>query len=128
MKPLKITYWVATIIVAFMIGMGAFMDITHNPQLAAGMQKLGYPDYVMTILGTAKFLAIIALLVPGFSRIKEWAYAGLVFDLVGATWSHNAVGDHSGSMNAVMVLVFTIISYITYRRLQAVKQPKTVIA
>jgi len=128
MKPLKITYWTATILVAFMMGMGGFMDITHNPQVTEGMQHLGYPAYFMTILGLAKLLAVIALLVPRFPGIKEWAYAGVVFDLTGAAWSHNAVGDHSGSINAIVVLVVTIVSYIAYRRLQKATSHQTVLA
>lgn len=128
MKPLKIIYWVATILVAFMMGMGGFMDITHNPQVAEGMRHLGYPGYFMTILGLAKLLALIALLVPGFRGIKEWAYAGIVFDLTGAVWSHNAVGDHAGSVNAVVTLALTIVSYTAYRRLQKAAKPQNSLA
>jgi uncharacterized membrane protein YphA (DoxX/SURF4 family) len=125
MKTLKITYWITTVLLALLIGMSGFMDITHNPALAAGMHLLGYPDYVMTILGVAKLLAVAALLIPGFRRIKEWAYAGIVFDLLGAIWSHNAVGDHAGSINAAVILLLAIASYITWHRLQTVQQTNT---
>jgi hypothetical protein len=56
-----------------------------------GLALLAYPPYMLAVLGTAKILGAIALVVPKFPRLKEWAYAGFVFDLIGAIWSHLAM-------------------------------------
>ena len=69
------------------------MHLTHAEQVAGGMRNLGYPPYMMTILGTAKLLGVIALLIPGHPLLKEWAYAGFTFNLLGATASHLFAGD-----------------------------------
>ena len=79
--------------------MGAFMlmasipDVLRLPQAVEIFGHLGYPAYLLPFLGTAKILGVVAVLVPGFDRVKEWAYAGLVFDITGALYSHLAVGD-----------------------------------
>jgi hypothetical protein len=67
--------------------------VLRNPQAISIFGHLGYPAYLLPFLGTAKLLGVGAVLVPGFRRLKEWAYAGLVFDLFGALYSHVSVGD-----------------------------------
>ena len=86
--------------------------------LRAEIQKesisaLGYPEYLMTILGTAKILGVIALLVPGMPLLKEWAYAGFTFDMLGASASHAFVGDSFGeTVTPLVVLTIAIASYV----------------
>jgi len=73
---------------------------------------LGYPVYVNIILGTAKILGVIALIVPGFRTIKEWAYAGFTFDILGATFSFGLNGD--GIIAMVSMLPFVLLLFLTY--------------
>ena len=118
MKTLKIVYWATTVLAGLAFLMGGFQDLSHNPQMVAGMKFLGYPEYFMTILGTAKLLGAVALLVPKFPRLKEWAYAGCVFDLIGAFWSHLASGDTAHASSPIVVLVILAASYVTFRLIQ----------
>lgn len=87
MKKTKITYWVLTGLFAFVMLGSAIPNIMVNPMSVQGFKEMGYPTYIIPFLGWAKLLGVIAILVPGFPRIKEWAYAGLIFDLLGATYS-----------------------------------------
>jgi hypothetical protein len=75
------------------MGFSGLKDLQHDSGFVAAMAHLGYPEYMMNILGVAKFLAIGVLLIPQYTRLKEWAYAGIVIDLVGAFYSHYVSGD-----------------------------------
>jgi hypothetical protein len=89
----KITYWATTVLVAtafFVTGVGNLVHIAH---IAHDMSRLGYPPYFLNILGTWKILAAVAILFPKLPRLKEWAYAGMIFDLSGAAFSRSASGD-----------------------------------
>jgi hypothetical protein len=92
-KTRSISYWVTTAILAFVMLSGGVADVVHQADAAAGMVHLGYPLYFITILGAWKLAGGVALLAPRLPRLKEWAYAGAVFDLTGATLSHAATGD-----------------------------------
>ena len=118
MKTLKTVYWIVTALTGFAFLMGGIQDLSHKPEMLAGMKFLGYPEYFLNILGTAKILGAVALLVPKFPRLKEWAYAGCVFDLIGAFWSHAAMGDKAHLGAPVIVLVFVVASYVTHRLIQ----------
>ena len=90
----KIIYWTTTIMLAlvfFVTGMGNILHITH---IAHDMAHLGYPPYFLNILGYWKILAALVIIVPGFKRAKEWAYAGMIFDLTGAAFSRYAMNDN----------------------------------
>ena len=95
MKTKNIGYWITTILVAFFIGSGGVAQIAQylgNPH--GVVPVLGYPMYFFAILGIWKVLGAIAILVPRFPRLKEWAYAGIFFDLTGAAASCAAVGGY----------------------------------
>jgi len=95
MKARSIAYWTTTILVAFFIGSGGVAQVLHVKATVDGfVHLLGYPAYFVTILGVWKVLGPIAILAPGFARLKEWAYAGIFFDLTGAAASCAASGDH----------------------------------
>src|SRR6187402_2794055 len=98
MKTRYIGYWVATGLVAVAFGMGGVMDVLQPPDVVAGMAHLGYPAHFATLLGT------IAVLVPGFARAKEWAYAGFFIDLTGAAVAHASVGDPVGNVLTPLVI------------------------
>jgi hypothetical protein len=88
-----IAYWTSTGLVALQLGTGGVGDFLRLEPLVEGMMHLGYPAYFCVILGVWKMLGAVALLAPGTPRIKEWAYAGTIFQLTGAAASHLAVGD-----------------------------------
>lgn len=91
-KGRNIAYWVTTVLVAFFIGGGGVAQVAHVRGTVYGfVHILGYPAYFVTILGVWKVLGPIAILVPRFPRLKEWAYAGIFFDLTGAAASNAAV-------------------------------------
>jgi hypothetical protein len=94
MKTKVIGYWVTTAILVFVIFSGAVGELTHNWGTLETVTILGYPLYVLTIVAVWKMAASIALLAPGFPRLKEWAYAGIFFNMTGAAVSHAAVGDY----------------------------------
>ncbi len=104
-KRKNVIYWLATAFVAFGFVSGGVIDLIAGPDMVAGMAHLGYPAYFLTILGTWKVLGALAILWPGLPRLKEWAYAGMVFDLTGAAASHLASGDGVDKVIAPAVLL-----------------------
>ena len=87
-KSKNIAYWITTILIAFFIGSGGVVQVAQYPANPHGVVPvLGYPMYFMAILGFWKALGAIAILVPRFPLLKEWAYAGIFFDLTGAAAS-----------------------------------------
>jgi uncharacterized membrane protein len=93
MKSKAITYWATTIILALAMFSGGVAELARQRDTIAGMVHLGYPLYFVTIIGCWKVLGTVALLVPRFPRVKEWAYAGIFFNMTGAAVSHMVCGD-----------------------------------
>jgi uncharacterized membrane protein YphA (DoxX/SURF4 family) len=91
--PRRAAYWVATALAAVAFAVPGALNLARAPHIAHDMAQLGYPPYFMTILGTWKVLGAAAILLPRSPRLKEWAYAGMLFDLTGAAASRAAVGD-----------------------------------
>jgi len=87
-----IVYWVTTALVVFELAIGGAWDVLRVPQVRELIERLGYPSYFLVILGTWKLLGAVALVIPRFPRLKEWAYAGVFFDLTGAVVSLFASG------------------------------------
>src|SRR5687768_15618469 len=100
-----IGYWVTTALVALAMVMGGVMDLLGPPDLVEGMAHLGYPAYFMLILGVWKVLGGAAILAPRLPLVKEWAYAGIAFDLTGAAASHAFSGDPLSNVMTPMVLL-----------------------
>jgi hypothetical protein len=117
MKKITIPYWVFTGLLSALMLMGSIPDIMLDPAAVALFEHLGYPDYLLPFLGVAKLLGVVAILVPGFPRIKEWAYAGFTFDLAGAMYSSISVGDPA-SMWLTYIIGFLLIfgSYGFYHK------------
>lgn len=86
-KKIKIIYWIFTSLFAFIMLESAIPVIFSVQAAVEGFKKMEMPAYLLPFLGIAKTIGVIAILIPGYPRIKEWAYAGLVFDLLGATYS-----------------------------------------
>jgi uncharacterized membrane protein YphA (DoxX/SURF4 family) len=118
-KRNRIIYWIATIWLASgMLATGVQqlmkvqLDGALSPPGVFGIKDLGYPVYFLTIIGIWKLLAVIALLIPKFPLIKEWAYAGIVFLLIGAIYSHLAVSHAVAELfPATLLLVLTLLSW-----------------
>jgi uncharacterized membrane protein YphA (DoxX/SURF4 family) len=123
MKTVKITYWITTGLIALLYAFDAFMFLSANPMMVASMQSLGYPAYLLTMLGVAKLLAVVGLLLPRFPRLREWTYAGLYINMIGAIWSHAAMGQMDKLAPVSVILVIVTVSYITYRKLQPATLP-----
>src|SRR5690606_24088363 len=120
MKKTNIIYWTVTgLFGAFML-FSAIPDIIVVPEAVDMVSsQLGYPKYIIPFLGVAKTLGVIAILVPGFPRIKEWAYAGLFFDLIGASYS--AIATWGPRLDIVFMLppiVALFLSYAYYHKRQ----------
>jgi uncharacterized membrane protein YphA (DoxX/SURF4 family) len=81
-------YWVTTGLVVFTMFSGGIAELTRRPETIEGMKQLGYPVYFVMVIGVWKLLGSAALVAPGFPRLKEWAYAGIVFNMTGAAVSH----------------------------------------
>jgi len=94
MKTKAIAYWTMTILVAFFMSGGIAQLVQYRANPHGVVPELGYPMYFIAILGVWKVLGAIAILVPRYPRLKEWAYAGIFFDLTGAAASCAAVGGY----------------------------------
>src|SRR5262249_46766591 len=105
-------YWTATVLLGIEGIVGGMLGLLRLPAYADVMQHLGYPSYLMSILGMWYTLAGLALLAPRLPRLKEWAYAGLLFNYTGAALSHLVVGDGAGAVVAPMIFAgLTIASW-----------------
>ena len=109
MRAKTIVYWTTTILVAMPIGSGGVSQIWQYHANPHGVvPELGYPTYFFAILGFWKALGAIAILVPRFPRLKEWAYAGIFFDLTGAAASCAAVGGYGAyGFHVIAPLIIT---------------------
>lgn len=111
-KRNKIIYWIATVWLALGMLSTGIVQFIHLKEEAEKMAELGYPAYFMTILGIWKMLGVIAILVPKFPLVKEWAYAGFFFVATGALFTHLVVGDEAKEFfGPVLLLVLTVLSW-----------------
>lgn len=125
MKRTNIFYWTFTILFALMMTASAIPDIIMEPSAVQVMHnELGYPKYFIPFIGVVKVLGVLAILIPVGARLREWAYAGLIFDLIGAAFSIMAIGQNSYYMLA-LPLSIGFLSYYFYhkrRRLSKIRQ------
>jgi uncharacterized membrane protein YphA (DoxX/SURF4 family) len=114
-KRNKIIYWIATVWLALGMvstGVGQVIKMKEGQGALDSVTHLGYPVYILTILGVWKLLGSIAILVPKFPLIKEWAYAGFFFVMTGAAFSHLAVGDpFTAVLPSLSLIVLTGVSW-----------------
>jgi len=111
-KRKLIWYWIITVILSFCIFTGGLAQALQVPDVIKGFKPLGYPIYFISIIGIWKMLGIIAILIPKFKLLKEWAYAGIFFTMTGAVISHIASNDIHPQIIAPFVLaVFTVLSW-----------------
>ncbi|SDC62567.1 DoxX family protein [Pedobacter soli] len=120
MKKLSTWYWIATIIFALMMLMDGFGGITQQEAGKEVLKHLGYPMYLLIIVGIAKLLGALAILQQKFVAIKEWAFAGFTINFIGAFASRAFVGDGVALLIPPLVaLVIMFIPYILWKKIQA---------
>lgn len=120
MKKVKIWYWIITIIFA------GFMIFTAIPNIISDKGSidlingvLGFPKYLIPFLGIAKLIGAIVILIPGLNRLKEWAYAGLFFDLAGATYGIiYLMGVKPDIIGMLLPIIFLFLSYYLWHKLK----------
>jgi|SRR5215217_5797194 len=121
-KTIKILYWVFTALFAIIMFGSGVPDIISMPAAVEGIHgKLGYPLYFIPFIGVAKALGAITILIPGFPRIKEWAYAGLMFDLIAATYSLMCIPnpDAAWYFNLIPLSIGALSYYFYHKKLKA---------
>lgn len=110
MKARKYGYWIATALAALGFLAGGVFDLSGAPPVVESLRQLGYPAYLATLIGAWKVLGALAIVAPGLPRLKEWAYAGMFFDLSGAAISHAAVGDSADKVITPLVLLAFVLA------------------
>ena len=105
-------YWIITALLSIFIFSGGLAQAVQVKGVVQGFTPLGYPNYFISLIGVWKVLGVIAILIPKFKLLKEWAYAGIFFAMSGAAISHIASGDVSIKIIAPFLLaVFTVLSW-----------------
>ncbi|MFP6584174.1 MAG: DoxX family protein [Candidatus Hydrogenedentota bacterium] len=111
-KNKNIGYWVATGLMCLVMAGGGALDLLRVEQMVVTMENLGYPLYLLTLLGMLKWMGVLVIVAPRFGRLKEWAYAGFTFDLTGATFSHMSVKDpFFDTITPLIVLTIVLTSW-----------------
>ncbi|GAB3511621.1 DoxX family protein [Emticicia fontis] len=111
-KTNKIIYWIATIWLSLGMVSSGVVQLIHLKEEVDMMTHLGYPIYFLTIIGVWKMLGVIAILVPKFPLVKEWAYAGFFITMTGAIISHIVMGDELKELfGPTLLIVLTIVSW-----------------
>lgn len=121
MKNLKLVYWIVTIVFAGFMIFSSIGAITNNKETFDFITHLGYPKYFVPFTGVAKILGAIAILLPFFNRVKEWAYAGLFFDLLAALYSILALHgfDLLGVVFISLAVLLLFASYFLWHKTRA---------
>lgn len=119
---MRVLYWISTGLVAVLSLFAGYAYLSGRQQAVEGFAHVGYPQQLRVLLGIAKPLGAIVLLLPGWPLIKEWAYAGFAFAWIAATVAHYLAGDGLRALTPLVLLALLVISYVTRpanRRLSA---------
>jgi hypothetical protein len=117
MKKIRIFYWITTGLLLLMMAFSSISSLASREQSVAFFNTINLPSYLISFLSVAKLLGVIAILVPGYPRLKEWAYAGLSFDLIGAVYCNYAVGKPAGEWAPILIFVaLAFASYFLYHK------------
>lgn len=125
MNKIKIGYWTVTILFALAMLQSGMVQLIQNEGSKELMALLGYPMYVSTILGVAKILGVITLVLGTFKTLKEWAYAGFAFDLIGASASGAFIGEKLVVIVPLVYLFVMFLSYFLWRKMEQTEMVKT---
>lgn len=111
-KRNRIIYWVATLWLALGMLSTGIVQLVKTKEEVDMMAHMGYPVYFLTIIGIWKLLGVVSVLIPKFPLLKEWTYAGFVFAMSGAVFSHLACGDAAKELfGPVLLLILTVVSW-----------------
>lgn len=117
MTKFRLAYLLTTGLFALALTASGLMELIQHPEMLKGFQHLGYPSYLLTILGVAKLLGVAALVYPRWRTLTEWAYAGFSFDLLGASASHAFSGDPIANILSPLVFLGLMgVSYYLFHR------------
>jgi uncharacterized membrane protein YphA (DoxX/SURF4 family) len=105
----KIIYWIATLWLALGMTSTGIVQLLKVEGEVERMSQLGFPSYTLTILGVWKILGVIAVLIPRFPLVKEWAYAGFFFNMSGAIFSHITMGSSMGELFGPSLLIVLMV-------------------
>lgn len=112
MNVKSIVYWVTTILFCAVLTASGLASVMHTERMVESMTGLGYPLYFLTIIGLAKLLGVVSLLIPANPLLKEWAYAGFTFNLLGASASRVFAGD--ATSEAIIPIVILFVGALSY--------------
>ena len=112
MKKIRIFYWITTGLFLLMMAFSGISSLASPEKAIEFFKTMNMPSYLISFLSIAKLLGVIAILVPGYPRLKEWAYAGLTFDLIGAVYCNYAVGKPTGEW--LPILIFVVLAFVSY--------------
>ena len=111
-KTKKVIYWIATIWLSLGMVSSAIVQLMRIPEGVESVSRLGYPSYLLSILGTWKLLGVLVILLPRLPILKEWAYAGFFFTASGALISHTVMRDpFSEAFPSMLLLILTMVSW-----------------
>lgn len=113
MKKKAITYWITTVFVALIMAVSGALAILHTHPFMKALAHLGYPPYFSNLLGVGKLAGVCILLLPGISRLKEWAYVAFGITVLCACYSHFSAGDGLMALDPLVTLAALIASYLT---------------
>ena len=109
----KVAYWATTGVLCALSLFAAYSYLSGGPQAVEGFARVGYPQQLRVLLGIAKLLGVIALLIPGRPRLKEWAYAGFTFAWIAAFIAHFLANQKPEAFMPLLLLVLLAVSYVT---------------
>jgi hypothetical protein len=120
MKKIRIFYWITTGLFLLMMLFSSISSLLSPDKAESFFKTLSLPTYLISFISVAKLLGVIAILVPGFPRLKEWAYAGLIFDLIGAMYCNYASGKTTGEWLPIIIFIaLAFLSYYLYHKKSA---------
>jgi hypothetical protein len=106
------SYWASTAMIAFAMLSGGMAELAQRPETVEGMALLGYPSYFIAIIGFWKVLGGMTVLAPGLPRLKEWAYAGIFFNMTGAAASHAAT--HAATWHVIVTSCLALLTLVSW--------------
>ena len=122
LKTSKTIYWIGVVLTSLWFGTSGFCELTKNPLVWDITLKLGYPAYFIYVLGVAKLSGIAVLLTPNrLLRLKEWVFAGILFDIIFAFSSKIVVLGFPATIDAIIAFVMVIVTYIMFRKIYPAK-------
>ena len=107
----KIVYWVVTLWLSLGMLSTGIVQLIQEETTVELMTDMGFPIFFLTILGVGKVLGVIAILIPGFPLLKEWAYAGFVYIVAGAAYTYVAVGNYGDLYHLGLMAVLIAVSW-----------------